>query len=323
MSKKKKSHSRKPSVAIKSELKDYDYHLPVLLKECVDALMNCGDDGLYIDGTLGGGGHTAEILSRLSSKGRVYSFDADPDAIAHCNQKFSEELSKEQDSRLILVNKNFVEASTLKYPEKGVSGILLDLGVSSRQLDIGQRGISYRFNTKLDMRFGTDGISAEELLNKSEEGTLHHILRSFGEEPFARIIARRLVERRRAAPLKSTADLRYIIEECVPPHMASKSLARVFQAIRIAVNNELEVLEHTIRSIIPLLNKGGRIVVLSYHSLEDRVVKQVFKDSAKKTDENPDPQLHIITPKPLEPSEQEIGWNPRSRSAKLRIAEKI
>ena len=221
------------------------------------------------------------------------------------------------------MNKNFVEASTLIYPEQGVSGVLLDLGVSSRQLDIGQRGISYRFNTKLDMRFGTDGISAEELLNKSEEGTLHHILRSFGEEPFARIIARRLVERRRAAPLKSTADLRYIIEECVPPHMASKSLARVFQAIRIAVNNELEVLEHTIRSIIPLLNKGGRIVVLSYHSLEDRVVKQVFKDSAKKTDENPDPQLHILTPKPLEPSEQEIGWNPRSRSAKLRIAEKI
>jgi 16S rRNA (cytosine1402-N4)-methyltransferase len=171
------------------------------------------------------------------------------------------------------------------------------------------------------MRFGPHGQTAEELLNTVEEGQLHHILRGFGEEPFARIIARRIIERRRAAPLQSTYDLRHIIEECVPPHMASKSLARVFQALRIAVNGELDVLEKTIRGIIPKLKKGGRIVIMSYHSLEDRIVKHVFKELASKHDDAI-PSIKILTNKPIEATDEEIARNPRARTAKLRIAEK-
>jgi 16S rRNA (cytosine1402-N4)-methyltransferase len=216
---------------------------------------------------------------------------------------------------------NFVSMIEDEIQNDSISGVLLDLGVSSRQLDKGQRGISYRFNTKLDMRFGPHGQTAEELLNTVEEGQLHHILRGFGEEPFARIIARRIIERRRAAPLQSTYDLRHIIEECVPPHMASKSLARVFQALRIAVNGELDVLEKTIRGIIPKLKKGGRIVIMSYHSLEDRIVKHVFKELASKHDDAI-PSIKILTNKPIEATDEEIARNPRARTAKLRIAEK-
>ncbi|MFM8840751.1 MAG: 16S rRNA (cytosine(1402)-N(4))-methyltransferase RsmH [bacterium] len=319
-SKKQYKSKRRPKVEGNPSLQEYDYHLPVMLHECVDALMHCGPAGTYIDGTLGGGGHTAEILSRLDANGKLISFDADPDAILHCKERFHEILERHPE-QLMLREKNFVEMIDDDIPNESISGILLDLGVSSRQLDKGQRGISYRFNTKLDMRFGPEGQTAEELLNSIEEGKLHHILRGFGEEPFARIIARRVVERRRAAPLQSTFDLRHIIEECVPPHIVSKSLARVFQAIRIAVNAELDVLERTIRGIIPKLKTGGRIVILSYHSLEDRIVKHVFKELASKNSDQ-SPSLHILTNKPIEAGEEEINRNPRARTAKLRIAEK-
>ncbi|MFZ9760080.1 MAG: 16S rRNA (cytosine(1402)-N(4))-methyltransferase RsmH [Candidatus Kapaibacteriota bacterium] len=318
--KKQYKAKRRPRVSDNPEIQEYDYHLPVMLHECIDALMTCGPDGTYIDGTLGGGGHTAEILSRLNEQGTLISYDADPDAIAHCTEKFTS-IIEAQPGQLYLRNKNFVSMIEDDIREQSISGVLLDLGVSSRQLDKGQRGISYRFNTKLDMRFGPEGQTAEELLNTIEEGKLHHILRGFGEEPFARIIARRIVERRRAAPLQSTYDLRHIIEECVPPHIVSKSLARVFQAIRIAVNGELDVLERTIRGIVPKLITGGRIVILSYHSLEDRIVKHVFKELASRSDEH-EPYLRIITNKPIEASEEEISGNPRARTAKLRIAEK-
>ncbi|MFN5519835.1 MAG: 16S rRNA (cytosine(1402)-N(4))-methyltransferase RsmH [Ignavibacteria bacterium] len=318
--KKQYSAKRRPRVSDNPELQDYDYHLPVMLRECVDALMVCGPDGTYIDGTLGGGGHTAEILSRLEEEGRLISYDADPDAILHCQERFKT-IMEQYPKRLTLREANFVFMTQDEIPDESISGVLLDLGVSSRQLDKGQRGISYRFNTKLDMRFGPNGQTAEELLNSIEEGKLHHILRGFGEEPFARIIARRVVERRRAAPLQSTYDLRHLIEECVPPHIVSKSLARVFQAIRIAVNEELDILEKTIRGIIPKLVSGGRIVILSYHSLEDRIVKHVFKELASKNDYNI-PSLRIFTPKPIEAQQEEISRNPRARTAKLRIAEK-
>jgi len=319
-SKKQYKSKRRPRVADNPELQEYDYHLPVMLKECLDALMALGNHGVYIDGTLGGGGHTSHILARLEKDGTLISYDADPDAIAHCKEKFHEIL-EQTPSKLSLRQSNFVSMIEDAIPNDSISGVLLDLGVSSRQLDKGQRGISYRFNTKLDMRFGPNGQTAEELLQTVEEGQLHHILRGFGEEPFARIIARRIIERRRAAPLQSTYDLRLIIEECVPPHLASKSLARVFQALRIAVNGELDVLEATIRGIIPKLKKGGRIVIMSYHSLEDRIVKHVFKELASKQDEAI-PTIHILTNKPIEASEEEIARNPRARTAKLRIAEK-
>ena len=319
-SKKQYKSKRRPRVSENPDLQEYDYHLPVMLKECLDGLMVLGSAGTYIDGTLGGGGHTGEILSRLDQQGRLISYDADPDAIAHCTEKFADIL-EQTPTALSLRQMNFVSMIDDDIENDSISGVLLDLGVSSRQLDKGQRGISYRFNTKLDMRFGPQGQTAEELLNTIEEGQLHHILRGFGEEPFARIIARRIIERRRAAPLQSTFDLRHIIEECVPPHMASKSLARVFQAIRIAVNGELDVLERTIRGIIPKLKKGGRIVIMSYHSLEDRIVKHVFKELASKQDDAI-PSLKILTNKPIEATDEEITRNPRARTAKLRIAEK-
>lgn len=319
-SKKQYKSKRRPRVSENPDLQEYDYHLPVMLKECLDGLMVLGSAGTYIDGTLGGGGHTGEILSRLDQQGRLISYDADPDAIAHCTEKFADIL-EQTPTALSLRQMNFVSMIDDDIENDSISGVLLDLGVSSRQLDKGQRGISYRFNTKLDMRFGPQGQTAEELLNTIEEGQLHHILRGFGEEPFARIIARRIIERRRAAPLQSTFDLRHIIEECVPPHMASKSLARVFQAIRIAVNGELDVLERTIRGMIPKLKKGGRIVIMSYHSLEDRIVKHVFKELASKQDDAI-PSLKILTNKPIEATDEEIARNPRARTAKLRIAEK-
>lgn len=318
--KKKYKSKRRPRVADNPDLQEYDYHLPVMLKECLEGLMVLGATGTYIDGTLGGGGHTAEILAQLDETGVLISYDADPDAIAHCTQKFAE-LLEESPSKLSMRQMNFVSMIEDEIKNDSISGVLLDLGVSSRQLDKGQRGISYRFNTKLDMRFGPHGQTAEDLLNTVEEGKLHHILRGFGEEPFARIIARRIIERRRAAPLQSTYDLRHIIEECVPPHMASKSLARVFQALRIAVNGELDVLEKTIRGIIPKLKKGGRIVIMSYHSLEDRIVKHVFKELASKLDDAI-PSIKILTNKPIEATNEEISRNPRARTAKLRIAEK-
>ena len=318
--KKKYKSKRRPRVADNPDLQEYDYHLPVMLKECLEGLMVLGATGTYIDGTLGGGGHTAEILAQLDETGVLISYDADPDAIAHCTQKFAE-LLEESPSKLSMRQMNFVSMIEDEIKNDSISGVLLDLGVSSRQLDKGQRGLSYRFNTKLDMRFGPHGQTAEDLLNTVEEGKLHHILRGFGEEPFARIIARRIIERRRAAPLQSTYDLRHIIEECVPPHMASKSLARVFQALRIAVNGELDVLEKTIRGIIPKLKKGGRIVIMSYHSLEDRIVKHVFKELASKLDDAI-PSIKILTNKPIEATNEEISRNPRARTAKLRIAEK-
>jgi 16S rRNA (cytosine1402-N4)-methyltransferase len=320
--KKSKQKSSKPKLEINPA--SYDYHLPVMLEECCAALMPHDPDGIYMDGTLGGGGHTARILEKLGPKGRLISFDADTEAIRHCTQRFAAELEKGAESRLELRNENFIRACSIEETQGKIMGLLLDLGVSSHQLDSGLRGISHRVNARLDMRFGSQGKTAEDILNESGEGQLHHILRSFGEEPFARIIARRLVERRRAAPLRTTADLRFIIEECVPPHLVGKTLARVFQALRIAVNEELDVLEQTLRGIAPLLAPGGRIVILSYHSLEDRIVKNVFRELSRADEEqNRAALLHTLTPKPLTASEAELAINPRARSAKLRIAEKI
>jgi 16S rRNA (cytosine1402-N4)-methyltransferase len=324
------------------------YHVPVMLAECCDALIT-DPSGTYIDGTLGGGGHSAEILRRLNDDGMLFSFDEDARAIEEAQQRFQDELRKSS-PRLMLRHENFSRACSIKRDGKpreqdNIMGILLDLGVSSRQLDTGGIGLSYRVNSHLDMRFGSrDGLPASELITTMGQGELEHILREYGEEPFARIIARRIVDVRRLAPVMTTFDLRAIVEECVPPHLRQQSLSRVFQAFRIAVNNELGVLEETLRGIVPRLAVGGRIVVISYHSLEDRIVKNVFHNfSRRSVPMNPDdfdspedardammkstmkivkPNLHILTRKPITPSDKELSINYRARSARVRIAEK-
>ncbi len=310
-----------------SEAVEYDYHLPVLLDEVLDYL-NIKEDGIYIDGTLGGGGHSAEILRRLGKTGKLLAFDKDEMAIEHCRIRFSEELSLGENSRIELINECFSEACSII--RKRANGILLDLGVSSRQLDDGHRGFSYRVESPLNLRFSSHGITAEDLLNTAQERELESILRLYGEEPFAKRIARRISQRRRAFPLQTTTDLRNIIEESVPSTQLFKSLSRTFQALRIAINDELGVLHKILSNVVPILADNGRIVVISYHSLEDRIVKTNFKEfSIKKYSDDPLPvlvreaQLKILTPKPILPTEEEIKRNPRARSAKMRIAERI
>ncbi len=327
-SKKKKKIVKKRQKPDMSGAVEYDYHLPVFLKECVDNLITkkCG---IYVDGTLGGGGHAAEILSRLDSGGILLAFDKDINAIEHCKIRFEEELKKSP-SKIELINDCYNGACSIIKMRGMFDGLLLDLGVSSMQLDTDSRGLSYRVDSRLDMRFGENGITAEELLNSATEEDLETILRNYGEEPQSRVIARRIIDRRRAGTLKTTFDLRAIVEEVTPKVFHFKALSRVFQAFRIAVNNELTVLENTLKCVIPLLNPGGRIVVISYHSLEDRIVKQVFKEFSYAPKVNRQAKdaiiekaaIKLITPKPIVPNEEEIKRNPRARSAKLRIAEK-
>lgn len=299
----------------------YDYHLPVMLEDVCEFLV-WSKDGCYVDGTLGGGGHTEAILQRLSDQGKLFSFDADDNAIRHCKEKFEIELKSEK-NRLRLINENFIRACSIEELRGKASGLLLDLGVSSKQLDSAQRGISHRVNAPLDMRFGDQSEhTAADILNEYTEEDIERILRVFGEEPFSRALARRLIQRRRAAPLRTTFDLRDVVASVVPPHLLSKSLSRIFQAFRIAVNDELNVLEQTIRCFVPMMEHGGRIVIMSYHSLEDRIVKTVFKEFARDNDAQK-AVVKIITPKPIEATEEEIIRNPRARSVKVRVAEKV
>ncbi|MFC2131324.1 16S rRNA (cytosine(1402)-N(4))-methyltransferase RsmH [Bacteroidota bacterium] len=323
---KAKRDSRK--IGSSAEREEYDYHLPVFLKEACDYLVT-DSGGTYIDGTLGGGGHTAEVLSRLAPNGKLLSFDKDESAIAHCREKFWGELQNGSGSRLILYNECYSKACGIQEIGGNIDGILLDLGLSSRQLDESRRGFSYRKDTTLDMRFGPDGKTAEEILHAAKEEKITEILRNYGEEPFARRIARRIVQRRRALPFQTTFDLRSVVEESVPFRFRNKSLSRVFQAFRIAVNHELDILQSALNDCLPIMSSGARIVVISYHSLEDRIVKNYFKDhSLKKSKYKTDieatknmPLLKIITPKPITPGDDEIARNPRARSAKMRVAE--
>lgn len=297
-----------------------------MLRESIDYLVK-DKEGIYIDGTLGGGGHAAEIIRRLDSGGKLIAFDKDEEAINHCREKFVEELARGKDSRITFFNLSYDLACSTERIGGKAKGFLLDLGVSSRQLDSDEKGFSYRVNTKLDLRFGSQGKTAETLIDEASEGELERILKVYGEEPFAKTIARRIIQRRRAIPLKTTFDLKQVIEECVPPKLRLRSLSRVFQAIRIDINDELGVLERALNDIIPFMDIGGRIVVISYHSLEDRIVKNTFRRYSKKVyqsdSEAIQPQLKILTPKPLTPPDEEIALNPRARSAKLRVAERI
>lgn len=316
----------------KSRAEGYEYHLPVLLEKSVDYLIT-DPKGIYIDGTLGGGGHTSLILSRLVSGGKILAFDKDAIAISHCSSIFEDELAKGIGSRLTLYNQSFESACGMEEIRGKISGLLLDLGVSSRQLDDGSRGFTYRVNASLDMRFASHGRSAEALLAAATEEELEEILRLYGEEPHFKAIARRICEMRRAVPLKSTFQLRDLVEKSVPSGQLFKSLSRTFQAIRIAVNDELKTLQNTLTQIIPMLDHGARIVVISYHSLEDRIVKSTFKENSsrflkERNKYKPElaismPKLKILTPKPIIPGEEELLRNPRARSAKLRVAERV
>lgn len=308
------------------EPQKYDYHLPVFLERSLEYLIH-KPNGTYADGTLGGGGHAQAILDRLNSGGNLLAFDKDPDAIDYCRRKFENELNKSA-PRIKLINECYSEACTVAKSEGYLDGLLLDLGVSSRQLDTEQRGLSYRVKSPLDMRFGPAGPTAEDLLNAATARELEGILRKFGEEPQARVISRRIVDRRRGHTLKTTWDLRLIVEEVAPKNHVFKTLSRVFQAIRIAVNSELDVLDYTLKNIPDYLNPGGRIVVISYHSLEDRITKNIFKELSKGSknkyaEDAEQPILKLLTQKPIIPTEEEIEQNPRARSAKLRVAEKI
>lgn len=288
------------------------YHIPVMLQECLEALRIV-PHGTYVDGTLGGGGHTSAILERLNSAGRLISFDADEVAIAHCQQRFADELAKGQDSRLRLVHANFSTLSEHLSPGT-VNGVLLDLGVSSYQFDHHERGFSFRLQAPLDMRFMAEGETAADILNKRSEEDISTVFYTYGDEPQSRRLAKAVVQRRALAPFRTTIDLRDLVVQHIPPHHQAKTLARLFQALRIAVNDELGRLERTLTDIIPLLAPNGRIVVMSYHSGEDRIVKNVFRAHPE--------SLIIVTKKSIEASPDEQRTNPRSRSARLRVAER-
>jgi len=293
------------------------YHVPVMVQEVLQWLLTA-EVGIYVDGTLGGGGHTAALLERLAPSAQVIGIDADPEALEYCRQRFAQEIAQ---GRLRLVQGNFRKVCVLLADVVGkVQGFLLDLGVSWHQLDTPARGFTFRARAPLDMRFDPHAPrSAEALLAAASEEELASLLRRYGEEPRAGAIARRIVQRRRIAPLRTTADLRAVVEEVVPPPHRRKALARVFQALRIAVNDELAALQEALQCAPQLLCTGGRLVVISYHSLEDRIVKQYLRS----TSALPVPVFRILTPKPVRPTPQEVAANPRARSARLRAAERL
>ncbi|MEI2469648.1 16S rRNA (cytosine(1402)-N(4))-methyltransferase RsmH [Peribacillus frigoritolerans] len=306
-------------------------HTTVLLKETVDGL-NIKPDGIYVDCTLGGAGHSEYLLSQLSDKGRLYAFDQDEMAIRNAKEKL-----ESYGERIVLVPNNFKylkEELNARGIEK-VDGILYDLGVSSPQLDTPERGFSYNHDAPLDMRMDQSAaISAYDVVNTWSFHDLLRIFFQYGEEKFSKQIARKIEAAREIKPIETTFELVELIKDGIPAPARRKGghpAKRVFQAIRIAVNDELGVFEDSLEQAISLLDKEGRISVITFHSLEDRICKTVFKKASSMPDLPPGlpvipdefkPTMKIITRKPILPSEEELEGNNRSRSAKLRIAEK-
>ena len=307
------------------------HHISVLLQECIDAL-NIRPDGIYVDGTLGGAGHSFQIASRLES-GRLIGIDRDEVALKAAGER----LLPVKD-RVTLVHANFCEMKQelRRLGISGVDGILLDLGVSSPQLDDGDRGFSYMADAPLDMRMNReDSLDAYEVVNSWSQAELKRILYTYGEERYAPQIAAAICRRREEAPIKTTLELVDVIRSAMPPaalrekqHPAKRS----FQAIRIAVNDELGAVEKIMEDAIPLLNPGGRLAIITFHSLEDRIVKTAMADAAKGCICPPDfpvcvcgnkPKVKLIAKKPITATDKELNDNPRSRSAKLRVCEKL
>lgn len=305
------------------------YHTPVLPEKVLEYLITT-TDGVYVDGTLGGGGHAERILKRLSSKGKLIGFDADEDAIEFAGKRLIN-----YKRQVVLIHENFVHMKTVlqRYQFHAVDGVLLDLGVSSFQLEEAGKGFSFQHDERLDMRMDRrKSIDAARIIKTVGERELEDIFRNFGEERFARKIARAIVHERRSKPIETASSLTSLVKDVVGRGHIQKTLARVFQALRIAVNDELNNLQNALRDVLELVTVGGRIVVISYHSLEDRIVKDFFKSEAavhirsenKLMPSAPRvPRLRIVTKKPIQPSEAEISINRRARSAKLRAAERI
>lgn len=306
------------------------YHTPVLLDKVLDFLLT-RIDGVYVDGTIGGGGHAEAILQRLSPTGRLIGFDADEDAIRFTRKRLS--LYGE---KLVLIHDNVARLAPLLKAHgihQMIDGLLLDLGVSSFQLDEPQKGFSFQTNAPLDMRMDRrQHLSAADLIAHSSEEELARILTQYGEERFARRIARKITQCKMRRPIQTTGTLASVVQEAVGQKYLQKSLARVFQALRIAVNNEMENLQTVLRDGLDLLRVGGRIVTISYHSLEDRIVKSFFRSEAaehipsgSKLIPNAErvPRLRILTKKPISPSVEEVKANRRARSARLRAAERL
>ena len=307
-------------------------HTTVLLKETVDGL-NINPHGYYVDCTLGGAGHSEYLVQQLSSEGRLICFDQDTTAIENAKIRLANYLD-----RVIFVHSNFryVKEELQKLNIDKIDGILYDLGVSSPQLDTPERGFSYHHDAPLDMRMDqTSDLSAFHVVNEWAYEDLVRIFFRYGEEKFSKQIARKIEEARKHAPIETTGQLVELIKEGIPAPARRKGghpAKRVFQAIRIAVNDELGAAEDSITDAIDLLKVGGRISVITFHSLEDRLTKTIFKDGAALPDLPPGlpvipdefkPVLKLVTRKPILPSEEELEVNNRSRSAKLRIAEKI
>ena len=305
-------------------------HISVLLNETVDSL-NIKPNGIYVDCTLGGAGHTSLILSKLGPNGMVIGIDRDDDAILNAKLKVN-------DNRLVTVKDNFenIASAVASVGVERVDGILMDLGVSSHQLDVAERGFSYMQDAPLDMRMDqTASLNAFAVVNEYSERDIVRILRDYGEERFAPAIAAKIVKARNEKPIATTLDLSNIITSAIPgkfKHEGGHPAKRSFQAIRIEVNGELDCIPKAINDGAELLNKGGRMSIISFHSLEDRIVKNRFKDL-----ENPctcpsdfpvcvcgkQPLVKVITKKPILPSEEELENNSRSHSAKLRVCERI
>lgn len=298
------------------------YHIPVLLQPTVDGLA-IQPAGTYVDVTFGGGGHSREILRRLGPDGRLYSFDQDADA---------EQNVPEGDERFTFVRSNFrYLANWMRYyGVEAVDGVLADLGVSSHHFDAEERGFSFRFDAPLDMRMnGRAGQTAADLVNQYGEEELAHIFYLYGELKNSRRIAAALVKARSAAPLLTTGDLLEAVRPLMPREREKKDLARVFQALRIEVNHEMDALQEMLQAALRVLRPGGRLSVLTYHSLEDRMVKNFIRSGRMDGKVEQDFYGRKLTPwravnnKVILPSQEEQEENPRSRSAKLRIAEKI
>lgn len=303
-------------------------HNPVLLKESIDYLVT-NKAGNYFDGTLGFGGHTKEIFDRLSKKGTVVSTDVDLNAFNYCREKFKDE------DRIKLYNFNFSFVDVIAKIEslEFFDGIIADLGVSSFQLDNAAAGFSYSVDSALDLRLDKSlKKTAADFINGEPEEKIAEIIFEFGEEKNSRKIARQISLARKNRKIDSTDELKKIISSVTNPKYLTKTLSRVFQALRIYINDELGVLKAFLNNSLPVLRKGGRLVVISYHSLEDRIVKDFFKYENLRCICPPDSpictcgkvkRLDILTKKPITPSESEILINKRARSAKLRVAERI
>lgn len=296
------------------------YHNPVLLKKSVDDLVT-NPDGIYVDCTFGGGGHSREILSRLSEKGKLYSFDQDLDALKNTIE----------DSRFILINQNFrfLENSLLMYGVSQVDGVLADLGVSSHQFDEAQRGFSTRNDGPLDMRMNVlQTLNAQKVINEYEEEHLADIFYHYGELREARKLARTIVHHRKTGTIKTTEDLKKVFS-FIPTHKQNKFFAQIFQAIRIEVNEELEVLKEMLLQAFNVLKPEGRLVVISYHSLEDRLVKRFLKNGMFEGEPQRDiygnykKAFELLQSKAIIPNDEEIEENSRARSAKMRIGIKV